>query len=106
MFGNKGYSLAMWAVIFAVVAAGVYFMFTPMKRAVQGYVMKSSDSLIWTHWGDSVNQTMESNTPTFISASSTSDQHTSDSTLEASGNITAQVSSNMQETSESLSWQQ
>ena len=106
MLSNKGYSLVMWAVIFAVAASGVYFMFTPMKRALQGNVMRSSDGLLWTMWGNTVESTMESDTETFISASSTGDLHQRDSTLETSGRITANANSNSVDTSEQLSWQQ
>jgi hypothetical protein len=46
----------MWVVTLGVVVMAAVFVRMPLKRALQGKVMRSADYLLWTSWGDEVDQ--------------------------------------------------
>lgn len=56
MFNHRGYSMTMWVVTFGIVVAGLFFIRTPLKRALQGKIISSTDYLLWTSWGNSTDQ--------------------------------------------------
>lgn len=56
MARNRGYSLVEWAVIFAIVSAGVIFYISPAKRAITSKTMGVTDHLMWGLWDDRVQQ--------------------------------------------------
>ncbi len=56
MFKNRGYSFVEWAVIFAIVSAGVIFYLSPAKRGIVSKTLKLTDHCLWGAWGSSVQQ--------------------------------------------------
>lgn len=53
MLRNKrGYNLADWIAVFAVVSLAVAFIRVPVKRGLQEKINASADHLLWTKWGD------------------------------------------------------
>jgi hypothetical protein len=50
--GKKGYSFAMWALVFAVAITASAILFTPVKRALTDKVCRTTDLTLWGMWGD------------------------------------------------------
>jgi len=53
---NSGYSVVMWAAMFAVMVGMVLFFRTPIKRAMQGKINDMADYMFWTKWGQAREQ--------------------------------------------------
>lgn len=52
MLSRKGYSLVMWTVIFSLVIVALSFFQAPLRRTLQGKLMRTADHLIWGMWGN------------------------------------------------------
>jgi hypothetical protein len=45
-----------WTIVFSVVIAGIIFIQTSFKRALQGKIMTTADYMFWTKWRDDPKQ--------------------------------------------------
>ncbi len=60
--GQKGYSVATWAAVFAAVIAASLLIRVPVKRGLQGKIISVTDYMFWTKWGAGPQQDKEDNT--------------------------------------------
>ncbi len=52
MLRQKGYSLITWVVTLVLVVAGLFFIQSPLKRALQVKAMRSCDYFFWRSWAE------------------------------------------------------
>ena len=53
---KRGYSLVMWAAVFAVVISATVIFITPVKRGITAKIMHTTDHALWGIWGDEVKE--------------------------------------------------
>lgn len=52
MLRQKGYSLITWVLTLVLVVAGLFFIQSPLKRALQAKAMRSADYFFWRSWAE------------------------------------------------------
>jgi hypothetical protein len=53
---NKGYSLVMWVVVFAIVISATAMFITPVKRGITAKIMHTTDLALWGMWDNDVKE--------------------------------------------------
>ncbi len=48
---ERGYSLTMWVILFAMLVTSLAFFFTPLRRALRDKVIGTSNYVIWDQFG-------------------------------------------------------
>jgi len=53
---QNGYSFLTWAAVFSIVLAAALFIRTPLKRALWGKIIATTDYMLWGMWGGTPDQ--------------------------------------------------
>ncbi len=76
MLRQKGQSFVMWTITFSFLLAALFFLRTPLKRVLQGKIMRSADYLLWTSVGEEVKQ-YKGDTSSFVKTAASQTQNIS-----------------------------
>jgi hypothetical protein len=104
MLSKKGHSLTMWVVLFAMVISALAVCVTPAKRGLTKKVMGLSNQMLWTAWGNSVNQDAGENDNQIGDSISSSAANRSIAVKESGGKVSVNESSVYEGTVDSRSY--
>jgi hypothetical protein len=87
MVNKRGYSFAMWAVVFAIVVAATVMFLVPVKRAITGKTLLTTDHLMWGMWGNDVDEYGGRNYNQIGAMVTNTDHNLTNKTLENKGKV-------------------
>lgn len=105
MFNRRGYSLVMWTAVFAVVTIATAIFLVSIKRAITSKTMHTTDYLLWSMWGNNVQEEGSWNHQQIGEAKGETAYDLIDTVSEDKGKVTTVIDVTATSTSRSSSWQ-